>query len=239
MDRLAALEHRDEFAQAALAGLGSLRLVEAVEDRVAVGAVELGEEGGRCGAGVELTPKVVGDLGGAGALVGGLPAAVGFGRLDLGQPGRPDRAALEQTFALLAIELRPATARAARGEALEEVLVVEAALLAVDPAEAEGQLECLGIGDARLRRPLLGDLQPGARGALAVLLQPGLELRGPGEEEDRQLVGQLRAPLRRRAGPPARGRQSWGRGSARRSRRPRTPAGSPARSPRPWRPSWR
>ena len=33
--------------------------------------------------------------------------------------------------------------------------LVEAALLAVDPAEAEGEVEGLGVGDARLRRALL------------------------------------------------------------------------------------
>ena len=44
VDRFAALEHRDEFPQSALAGLRLLRLVQAVEDRVAVGAVERGEE---------------------------------------------------------------------------------------------------------------------------------------------------------------------------------------------------
>src|SRR6476661_3491805 len=88
VDLLPALQHRDEFAQTALAGLGLLRLVQAVEARVAVGAVQRPEDlaGGRVA--VELAPQVVGNRGTALPLVGGIPAPVGPGRLDLGQAGR-------------------------------------------------------------------------------------------------------------------------------------------------------
>jgi len=58
------------------------------------------------------------------------------------------------------------------------VALVEAALLAVDPAEAERQLQCLGIGDARRLGPLLGDLQPEPPGLGVALIQPGLKLGG-------------------------------------------------------------
>src|SRR6187551_969189 len=44
VDLLAPFEHGYEFAQAPLAGLRFLRVFKSVEDRVAVGAVELGEE---------------------------------------------------------------------------------------------------------------------------------------------------------------------------------------------------
>ena len=78
--------------EAARAGLGAFRLGEAVGDRVAVGAVEVGEEGRGGGVGVEGGAEVVGDLGGARALVGGLPAAVGLRRGDLGGARRAERA---------------------------------------------------------------------------------------------------------------------------------------------------
>jgi len=67
------------------------------------------------------------------ALVGGLPATIGFGRFDLGQPRRSHRAGCEQCFRLLAVDLRPAAAGTARREPLQEMALVEAALLAVDP----------------------------------------------------------------------------------------------------------
>jgi hypothetical protein len=195
VDLLAAFEHGDEFGEAALTGAGFLRLgAETEEDRVAVGRVEGGEELGRLGVGVKLALEVVRDRGGAGALVGGLPATVGFGRFDLGEASGADRVGGEQGFGLFAVDLRPAAARPTRGEALEEVGLVEAALLAVDPAEAERQVDRLGVGDARLRRPLLGDLQPDAPGLVAALLQPGLELGRAGEEQDREIAWQGQSP---------------------------------------------
>src|SRR4051812_25222735 len=170
VDLLAAFEHGDELAQAALARLRLFCLLEAVGDRVAVGAVERGEELGCGRVGIELALEVGWDLGGALPLISGLPAPVGFRRFDLGQPRRAHLPRLDQHFRLLAIDPRPAAARAPRREALKEMLVVEAALLAVDPAEAEGQLERLPIGDAGLGRTLLGDLQPDALAGGVVLL---------------------------------------------------------------------
>ena len=60
VDRLAGLEHGDELLQPARARLGLLRVLEPVEDRVAVAAVEAGEERGGRGARVELALQVVG-----------------------------------------------------------------------------------------------------------------------------------------------------------------------------------
>src|SRR3954451_1346279 len=186
-----ALQHGDEFAQAPLSRLLLLRLVEAVEDRVAVGAIEGSEELGRRVISVELALEVSWNLRGPLSLVCGLPAAVRFRRLDLGEAGRPHPARRDQRFRLLAVDPRPASARAPRREALQEVRLVEAALLAVDPAEAKGHLERLSVGDAALRRPFLRDLQPDALG-LVVLLQPALQLGRAGEETNRKLVGRAR-----------------------------------------------
>ena len=59
VDRLAGLEHRDELLEPAGARLGPLRVLEPVEDRVAVAAVEPREERRRRRARVELALEVV------------------------------------------------------------------------------------------------------------------------------------------------------------------------------------
>jgi len=105
-----ALEHRQELGQTAFAGLGFFRLGEAVGDRVAVGAIELGEESRGGGVGVELALEVVGNFRRALALVGGLPAAVLLGRRDLGDTRRAEALFDLQRFAFLAVDLRPAPA---------------------------------------------------------------------------------------------------------------------------------
>src|SRR5215211_836794 len=115
---------------------GFFRLLEAVDDRVAVGAVERGEELRRGRVGVELPLEVRWDFGGPLPLVSRLPASVCLRRFHLSQPRRAHPSRLDQRFGLLPVDLRPAPARAPRREALKEVLVIEAALLAVDPAEA-------------------------------------------------------------------------------------------------------
>src|SRR6478609_3419136 len=107
VDLLPALQHRDEFAQTALAGLGLLRLVQPVDDRVAVGAVQRleGLTGGRVW--IQLAPQVVWNPGTALPLVGGIPAPVGPGRLDLGQSGRAHAAGGDQLLRLVAVDPRP------------------------------------------------------------------------------------------------------------------------------------
>src|SRR4051794_4567491 len=82
--RLPAPEHADELLEPARARLGPLGVVEAVEDRVAVRAVEGREVGRRDGVGVELGLEIRRHLDAAGRRVGGIPAAVGLGALDLG-----------------------------------------------------------------------------------------------------------------------------------------------------------
>ena len=72
--------------------------------------------------------------------------------------------------------------RAPRREALEKVLVVEALLLAVDPAPAESALHRLGVGDAGLIGAPLGDLEPEAAEGGVMLLQPAPERLGALEQ---------------------------------------------------------
>src|SRR2546423_14427481 len=75
VDRLAGLQHRDEFRESARAGLRLLGVLQAVEDRVAVLTAEPEEELLRLRAGGEPTPEVVGNCDSALALLGRPPAA--------------------------------------------------------------------------------------------------------------------------------------------------------------------
>src|SRR4051794_32591281 len=86
---LPGLEHRDELLQAARAGLGALGVMQPVEDRVAVLAVERVEERARGGARVELALKIVGDGHRRLARVRLVPAPVALRGLDRRVPGRP------------------------------------------------------------------------------------------------------------------------------------------------------
>src|ERR1044072_511966 len=188
MNLLPPLEHLDELFQPPLTRLLFLRLAEAVDDRVAVGAVEGRKELACGGSGIQLPLQVCGDLGDALALVGVLPATVGLRRLDLGQSSRAHPPGLDQPFCLLAVDPRPATARTARREALQEVLIVEGPLLAVDPAEAEHYLEGLRIADALQAGAHFGDLQPDPGGARPLPLQPTPPLARRSEQHDWKLI---------------------------------------------------
>src|SRR3954469_9360681 len=85
MDLLPRRENRDVLCDAPRAGLRLLGLLDAVEDGVAVGAVQGGEELPRAIVGLELPAEVGGNRRRPLSLVGGLPAAVGLGALDLAQ----------------------------------------------------------------------------------------------------------------------------------------------------------
>ena len=120
-------------------------------------------------------------------LVGVVEPAVGLRLLVLAQPGRADAVGGDQRLDLLPVDPRPLAAAPARREALEEPVLVERLALAVDPAEAERDLERLGVRDALDPRLLLGDLQPDAVGALVLCLEPRLPVGGRRERALHQL----------------------------------------------------
>src|SRR4051794_35379658 len=80
--RLACREHPDVLRDPALARLGLLGRLHAVQDRVAVLAAEFRERVGEAGR-LERRGEVLGHCGGGHAVVRGLPAAVGLGPFDL------------------------------------------------------------------------------------------------------------------------------------------------------------
>src|SRR3546814_5536220 len=85
---------------------------------------------------------------------------------------------------------RPHSFRPPRREPLQEILCVAAALLAVDPAMAQGDVERLGIGHRGDAGILLRDLQPDTAG-IAMRGQPLFPRRSGAEWLDRQVVGQF------------------------------------------------
>ena len=89
--------------------------------------------------------------------------------------------------ARIAIVCRPAAALAARNEFLAEPLVVQAAHGAVDPAETQGLLDRVVVGDARDPRVLLVIDQPDARAGGVVLGQPVAPVLPVAEVDFRQL----------------------------------------------------
>src|SRR4051812_47240793 len=162
VDPLAACEHGHERLDAPGTGRGTLGVLNAVEDGVAVAAVERLEEGTDGRIAVELAGEVVGHLGGALRLVRGVPATVRAGALDLAQARRPHVAALDQELGLGAVDLRPPAAACAGSEALHPVVVIEGLLAAVDPSEADRLLQRLRVGHGFDAAALAGDLQPDA-----------------------------------------------------------------------------
>ena len=124
VERLSLAQHRDEALDPLGAGLGSLGLVDAVEERVAVLAPQRREELACGGVAVELALEVLGHGGPALRRIGGLPAPVGLGGLHLVQAGRAHPPLGDQPLGLLAVDLRPPAPRPAGGEALEEEVLV-------------------------------------------------------------------------------------------------------------------
>lgn len=165
MDLLAARQHCDQRRDALLARLGLLRRLHAPQHRVAVRAVQRREERPGLRGRRQRGLQVVGDGGGAGAVVGLVPAAVGLRPVDLGLPGGLHASRFDQRLGLAAVDLRPQAARAPWREALQPVLFVEGFLLAVDPAVAERDLDRLRVGDGGRVGARLGELQPRAVGA--------------------------------------------------------------------------
>ena len=95
---------------------------------------------------VERGPQVVGHRRVLLA-VGGIPATVGLRPLDLGEPARAHLALGDQARDVVLVDLRPRRLRAARLERDDEEVLVDRLRLPVDPAEAEGDLERLGVTD--------------------------------------------------------------------------------------------
>ena len=137
MERLARDQHRDELLDPGNPGFRLLGVVNPIQDRIAIGAVECFEK--RAGLFVpgQRGTKIVGHLGRALRRIGGIPAPVLFGALDLAQSGRPHPFQFHQLKRASAIFLRPFAGGLPRREAHQPIFFVEGFELAVDPAVAQ------------------------------------------------------------------------------------------------------
>src|SRR5256885_17194257 len=97
MKPLAPLQHRDQPVDALATSLRFLCRLNAPDDGVAVDAVEAGEEFLRFRMAVQFGLEVRRDCRPRWRIVGGLPAAVVLGALDLGEAGRTHLTALDQS----------------------------------------------------------------------------------------------------------------------------------------------
>src|SRR6202140_5495498 len=117
---LAGDEHFDVASNTRCARRGKLGVMDAIQDRVAVGAVERREGCAGRRVGCERLLEVVGHGRRTLTGVGRLPAAVRRGARDLGAAGGAHAAGAGERGRLVAVDLRPAAARSAWREALTE-----------------------------------------------------------------------------------------------------------------------
>jgi hypothetical protein len=163
VDAVAASEHVNVFGDSAGARLGSFGVVDAPDDRVTILGIKLRERGRHGGVAVELAGEVVGDFSRALSVIGGVPPSVGLGAFDIGQSCGSHPAVFDQLLGPVTVDLRPPAAAGARREALEPVVVVVSSFLAVDPPEAQRDLDRIWVGNGSLACVFLGDLKPHAR----------------------------------------------------------------------------
>ena len=148
MDGFAARQHPDKFFDLGGARFRLIGVVNAVENCVAVGAGERGEESGGWRVFVESDLKIVRDRGLALGRVGGLPSAIGFGALYFSMSGGMHAALGDQLLGLGPVDFRPFAAGRARGKSNQPELAVVGLKLTVDPAVAERGVDGFRFGHA-------------------------------------------------------------------------------------------
>jgi hypothetical protein len=188
VDFFLAFEHGDKFCEAAAACVGTLGLVEAEEDGVAVDAVEAFKKclgGGLVGQGCGKVLWHL-DFGLGGVCV--VPLAIGFGNLDGLEALGLHPAGCGQRCDFAHIDLGPDAPGPARHKTLDKGLGVPGTLLAIDPAIAERAIERLLVGDRRDVAALFGDLKPNARGNGVLRVQESLPGQCIGEAHHGELV---------------------------------------------------
>jgi len=142
MNSLAARQHRHELFDSLLARLRLLRVMDAIQDRIAVGPIE-SIEVSSCGRiAIEDALKIRGYRRLARRCIGGFPSAIELRLLDFLHPGRLHEAELDQRGRAIAIQLRPLALGPAGREANQPMAGVESVHLAVNPSVTEGAVDC-------------------------------------------------------------------------------------------------
>src|SRR6185437_9855107 len=98
MEGLAERAHLDILGDALGARLRPLGIVDAIDDRKAIGAIERLEEMLRGTVSCQCCRQIVRHLSVSRRLIGGVPPSVALRGLDLGKPGRVDTTSLRQAL---------------------------------------------------------------------------------------------------------------------------------------------
>src|SRR5438876_2489417 len=140
IDRLAALEHRNEALDLLLPPGFGLHIVNAEGEREAILCAECREHCFGLGLGVDGGLEIIGDLHVL-AAIGARPASVGLGRLDFREPVPGHPAFLDEPGDIVDIDLAPDALPAARRITLQIAPVVKALANGIDPAPAEADID--------------------------------------------------------------------------------------------------
>ncbi len=136
-----------------------------VDDHVAPTAIQLGKPHRRNRGSLQCRYEVGGHLGRRRTGVCPLPASVGFRSLHLGKSTGSHSPRRDQIGDELDVSSRPDRAGSTWSEELLKSSVIQRVAASVDPAAAQGFLQCLGIGQhRRFCGALLGQDQPHAVG---------------------------------------------------------------------------
>ena len=120
--------------------------------------------------------------------VGGRPAPVGLGPIDLGLAFGLHAAGDQKPLDAVAVHFRPGAIGPSRREARLEVGSVNATELAVYPSMNEGAVDRVGLADGLFWRALLGEPEPGADRVVRLIRQPGLKFRRMGKSQQWKLA---------------------------------------------------
>src|SRR5262245_56626643 len=118
-------KHGDVFLDSLRPGLRLLGILNPVQDRVTISAVERLERGPEAGLGGQNDLELRGHPNGSLRRVVGMPSTIDLGRFDLAKAGGPNPLRGHERGGFAAIDLRPFAPGATRGESLEPRRVVD------------------------------------------------------------------------------------------------------------------
>src|SRR5215831_4132755 len=155
---LTTLQHRHKVGYPLAACFCFFGGGDAEEETVALGFVKCVEESLGIGFSRQSGEKILWHLGGADAVVGGCPAAVGFGSSDGSDSSGLHSACFFKPCHVPDVDLRSDTALASFGELLQKGRVIKGFLLAVYPAKTKRLVQCFRIGHSGDAAGFFGNL---------------------------------------------------------------------------------
>jgi hypothetical protein len=145
IDGFAFDQHRDVFLDLGHPGFGLSGVVDPVQDRVAIGAIKNFEEAFCLFIFRQRGTEIVRHLRRALGRIGGVPAPVLFGTIDLVQSRRLHAPHLDKLKRPGAVFLGPFAGGLARREADQPIVVIETVELAIDPTMTKRRINRLWL----------------------------------------------------------------------------------------------